>query len=57
VVVSLYSPPKHNIKAKGYVEIFKNVGNQFIIGGDFNAKHTHWVSRLTTTKGRELLKQ
>jgi len=26
------------------------------VGGDFNAKNTHWGSRLTTTKGRELLK-
>ena len=25
------------------------------MGGDFNAKNTHWGSRLTTTKGRELL--
>jgi hypothetical protein len=24
--------------------------------GDFNAKNTHWRSRLTTTKGRELLR-
>jgi endonuclease/exonuclease/phosphatase family metal-dependent hydrolase len=46
-VVSLYSPPEHK---------FKNIGNRFIIGGDFNAKHTHWESRLITTKGRELLK-
>jgi hypothetical protein len=30
--------------------------NRFIIGGDFNAKHTHWGSRLITPKGRELLK-
>ena len=26
------------------------------MGGDFNAKNTHWGSRLTTTKGRELLR-
>ena len=56
VVASLYSPLKHNIKAERYVEIFKNIGNRFIIGGNFNAKHTHWGSRLLTTKGRELLK-
>nr|XP_012234580.1 PREDICTED: RNA-directed DNA polymerase from mobile element jockey-like [Linepithema humile] len=56
VVVSLYSPSKHNIKAERYFELFKNIGNRFIIGGDFNAKHTHWGSRLITTKGRELLK-
>ena len=34
VVASLYSPPKHNIKAERYVELFKNMGNRFIIGGD-----------------------
>jgi hypothetical protein len=55
-VVSLCSPPKHNIKAEWYVDLFKNIGNRFIIGGDFNAKHTHWGSKLITTKGRELLK-
>jgi len=56
VMASLYNSPKHNIKAEIYVEIFKNIGNRYIIGGDFNAKHTHWGSRLITTKGRELLK-
>jgi endonuclease/exonuclease/phosphatase family metal-dependent hydrolase len=55
-VVSLYSLPRHNIKAERYVEVFKTIGSRFIIGGDFNAKHTHWGSRLITTKGRELLK-
>jgi len=55
-VASLYSPPKHNVKAERYVELFKNIGNRFIIGGGFNAKYTHWGSRLITTKGRELLK-
>jgi len=32
------------------------LGNRFIAGGDFNAKNTHWGSRLTITKGRELLR-
>ena len=57
VVARLYSPPKHNIKAERYVELFKNMGNRFIIGGEFNAKHTHWGSRLITAKDRELFKQ
>ena len=26
------------------------------MGSDFNAKNTHWGSRLTTTKGKELLR-
>jgi hypothetical protein len=32
------------------------MNNHVIIGGDFNAKHNHWGSRLITTKGRELYK-
>jgi hypothetical protein len=32
------------------------MNSRFIIGGDFNAKHTHWGSRLITTKSRELHK-
>jgi hypothetical protein len=32
------------------------MNSRFIIGGDFNAKHTHWGSRLVTTKGHELYK-
>lgn len=30
-------------------------GYRLIIGGGFNAKHTHLGSRKTTTKGKELL--
>ena len=29
--------------------------SRFIAGGDYNAKHTIWGSRLTNTKGRALL--
>jgi hypothetical protein len=32
------------------------MNSHFIIGGGFNAKHTHWGSRLITTKGHELYK-
>jgi hypothetical protein len=32
------------------------MNSRFIIGGDCNAKHTHWGWRLITTKGRELYK-
>ena len=55
-VIGLYCPPKHNTKAERYAELFEFVGDRFVMGGDFNAKHTHWGSRLITTKGRELLK-
>ena len=35
---------------------FRKLGNRFIAGGHYNAKHTHWGSRLITQKGCALLK-
>jgi hypothetical protein len=32
------------------------IGHLFIAGGDYNAKHTDWGSRLITPRGREVLK-
>lgn len=32
------------------------MGHRFIAGGDFNAKHPQWGSRLVTPRGRELYK-
>jgi len=54
-VTAVYSPPKHNIKTLDYEYFFNTLGQHFITGGDYNAKHTYWGSRTTTTKGRELL--
>ena len=31
------------------------LGNRFIAGGDYNAKHTQWGSRLVTVRGKNLL--
>lgn len=54
-VVAIYCPPRHALKTEQYLNFLNYQGHRFIIGGDFNAKHTHWGSRLTTTKGKELL--
>ena len=54
-VSAIYSPPRHNIKYEDYKTFLNTLGENFILGGDFNAKHTHWGSRLTTAKGKELL--
>lgn len=54
-IAAIYSPPRHAIKKDQYIELLARLGNRFILGGDFNAKNTYWGSRLTTTKGRELL--
>lgn len=54
-ISALYSPPKHSITKTQYLEYYKTLGNRFIAGGDYNAKHTHWGSRTITYKGRQLL--
>jgi len=33
---------------------FFNTLDYFIAAGDYNAKHTHWGSRLMTPKGKQL---
>lgn len=55
IVAGIYSPPRHSIKNEFYSRFLQKLGDRFIVGGDFNAKNTFWGSRLTTTKGRELL--
>ena len=56
VVSAIYSPPRYNIKSEDYVKFLANLGNTFILGGEFNAKHVIWGSRYSSTKGRELLR-
>ena len=36
--------------------LFRSLGSRFLIGGDWNAKHTAWGARLITPKGRNLIK-
>jgi hypothetical protein len=55
-VSAIYCPPRYSIHANEYKILFNKLNSRFIIGGDFNAKHTHWGSRLITPKGRELYK-
>jgi exonuclease III len=55
-ISAVYCPPKHNIKVQHFTEFFKTLGPKFIVGGDYNSKHTEWGARTTTTKGRGLLK-
>lgn len=57
IITSLYSPPRHKIKYEQYLRLIElHHDSRFIIGGDFNAKHTHWGSRVTTTKGKEMFR-
>jgi hypothetical protein len=54
-ISAIYSPPRNAISSDDYKAFFRTLGNRFIAGGDWNAKHTHWGSRLIT-KGRNLLR-
>lgn len=53
-ISSIYCPPKHSIKEEQFTHFFNTLGPRFIAGGDWNSKHSHWGSRLITTRGRQL---
>ena len=53
-VAAIYNPPRHYLKTEEYVSLFNTLDYSFIIGGDWNAKHTNFGSRVSTAKGREL---
>lgn len=55
-VASIYCPPGKKLTKENLNPLFKELGGRFIIGGDFNAKHIHWGSRMTTDRGRTLFK-
>jgi len=54
VFTAVYCPPKFAINKEQFSEFFKSLGSKFLAGGDFNAKHTQWGSRLITMRGRQL---
>ena len=54
-VAALYNPPRLSVRTDEYDIFLYHLGTKFIAGGDWNAKHTNWGSRLTTLKGINLL--
>lgn len=53
-VSAVYCPPKHKMTEAMYSDFFGTLGFRYIVGGDWNAKHTSWGSRLTNTRGIQL---
>jgi len=53
-IAAVYCHPKHTIKAEQFQTFYATLGHRFLAGGDYNAKHSLWGSRLTTPRGREL---
>jgi exonuclease III len=55
-ISAVYLPPKHTVKQAQLEDFYCTLGRRFIAGGDYNAKHTDWGSRLITPRGREVVK-
>lgn len=55
-IFSIFFPPRHNVKCHQYDDFFTKIGPKFINGGDLNAKHPWWGSRLANPKRKELYK-
>ena len=53
-ISAIYCPPRHASSTDDYMTFFRSLGSRFLIGGDWNAKHTAWGARLITRKGRFL---
>ncbi|KAL7299034.1 hypothetical protein TKK_0008129 [Trichogramma kaykai] len=55
-VSAIYCPPKHAIDHTLFESFFSQLGHRFLSGGDWNAKHPWWGSRLRipTPRGRQL---
>lgn len=54
-VAAIYCPPRFALKTPDFSEFFSSLGTHFLCGGDYNAKHVQWGSRLNNPRGRALL--
>jgi hypothetical protein len=52
---AVYCPPRYAIQQHQFEAFFSTLGVRFLAGGDYNAKHPNWGSRLTTPRGRQLM--
>lgn len=53
-VGAAYCTPNLRIHKESFQCLLSEMGDRFIIGGDFNAKHLDWGSRITLTRGKIL---
>ncbi|KAI5697503.1 hypothetical protein M8J75_011494 [Diaphorina citri] len=54
ILAAVYCPPGRSVLSQDFTNLFNLFGTNFIVGGDWNAKHTFWGSRLISPKGRAL---
>lgn len=55
-ISAVYCPPRHSIQKEEFDYFFKSLGSRFLAGGDLNAKHNSWGSRIVIPRGRTFLK-
>jgi len=51
-LAAVYCPPRFTIAEDEFMQFLNSPKDYFIAAGDYNAKHTHWRSRLGTPKGK-----
>jgi len=50
-IAALYYPLKHKVLNIDFHNYFSSLGNNFIVGGDYNAKHQSWGCRTNNPRG------
>jgi len=53
-ISAIYCPRRHAISTDEYTTLFRSLGSRFLIGGDWDAKHTAWGAGIITPKGRNI---
>jgi exonuclease III len=56
IISAVYIPPRHIVKQEQLETFYNSLGQRFIAGGDYNAKHAAWGSQLITPREREIYK-
>jgi len=55
-IFSVYLPPRRAISSRQLNQFLKSLGPQFLVGGDFNSKHSQWGCISENQRGKILQK-
>ena len=55
-ISSAYFPPRPSITSRQLDNFFQSLGQHFLVGGDFNSKHSHWGCISENSRGKMLHK-
>lgn len=54
-ITAFYSAPENIVRETDFQSILQEMGPNFILGGDLNAKHPRWGSTTSNPRGRSLI--